>query len=112
MAKNAATEAIMGLLHAKVASVMVKALDNVEAAQTAFKDALESGNEDAVMEALGNMPEVSPALLSAVTKFLADNKITCQPEDDANLGGLAERLKAKQSGKRKAVGNIVPFEPD
>ena len=112
MSKNSATEAVMGLLHGKVASVLVKAFDNVERAQIAFEDAIKSGDQDAVLAALGAMPEVSPAMISAATKFLADNKITCQPEDDENIGGLADRLKNKQTQKRRAVGNIVPFQPD
>lgn len=113
MSKTAATEALMGALHAKIAAVMAKTLDNVQAAQDAWADALANANPDEVMAAVLEMPDVSPAFLSAVTKFLADNKITCQPEDDANMGGLAQQLADKRANrKRRAVGNIVPFQPE
>jgi len=110
MTKTAATEAIMGLVHAKVAAVMVRALTNVEAAQIAFEEALKNGDENSILEAIGQMPEVSPAFLSAATKFLADNKITCQIEDSENMGGLAEQLaKKRENARKRSVGNIIPF---
>jgi hypothetical protein len=112
MSKSAATEELLGRLHAKVAAVMLGTLDNVEAAQEAYNKALENAVDDTMAEALVLMPEISPAFLSAVTKFLNDNKITCNVEEDKTMGSLEERLAQKRQRTRKAVGNILPFEPE
>jgi len=110
MSKSSATETLMGTLHSKVAAVMVRTLDGIELAQAAFEEALKGDDAQAVLDALGAMPQVSPAFLSAATKFLADNKITCQTDEDENIGGLAERLaKKREDARKKSVGNIIPF---
>lgn len=57
------------------------------------------------------MPEVSAPLLSVATKFLADNKITCVPEESAALTNLEETFKAKRERKLKklSVDNVIPL---
>lgn len=93
MTVKAAKEEALGVLHAKVAKVMSGALDVFEDQQDEY---LRGNLEDA--------PEVNASLLSVITKFLADNKITCVPEESAEVSELAERLKNK---RRKRVGSVV-----
>lgn len=107
MTTSAANEEVLGTLHQKVATVMVRALEQIEVAQDKFDEAVAEGPaEDAVLI----RPDVSPALLSAMTKFLADNKITCNPAESKAQSALEERLRNK--GKRRSVGNVVPFQSD
>lgn len=96
MTTNAANEKDLGGLHNKVAKVMSQALDVVDKAQEVYL-------ENPSLEELGPAPEVSAPLLSVITKFLNDNKITCVPEESAGLSDLEQRLK----NKRKRVGNVV-----
>lgn len=102
MSKNAADEEVLGSLHKRVAEVMIRALDVVETAQEIYI------NAEPEQKAEMTVPEVSASLLSAMTKFLADNKITCNPVEDKTQGELAKKLAAR----RKSVGNILPFSPD
>lgn len=108
--KSAASEEILGMLHAKVAKVMASALEQIEQSQRVYDDLLADATQDVVDEILSKRPELSPALISAVTKFLADNKITCNPAEDENVSDLERRLASKK--KRRAIGNVVPFEAD
>lgn len=94
MTVKAAKEEALGVLHARVAQVMTGALDVFDHRQ---KEYLQGTHDD--MEA----PEVNASLLSVITKFLADNKITCVPEESKEVSELAERLK----NKRRRVGNVV-----
>lgn len=106
MTTSAANEEVLGKLHEKVATVMVRALEQIEVAQDKFDEVAADGPaEDAVLI----RPDVSPALLSAMTKFLADNKITCNPAESKSQSALEERLKGK---KRRSVGNVVAFASD
>jgi ABC-type Zn uptake system ZnuABC Zn-binding protein ZnuA len=102
MSKNAATEEVLGDLHARVATVMIGALNTVEKAQQAYNEL------EPEQASVTPMPEVSASLLSAMTKFLADNKITCNPAEDNKTSALAEKL----AKRRKSVGNVVPFVAD
>lgn len=113
MSKTAATEADLGRLHTAVARIMSTTLRNLQKAQDAFEEALEAaaGDPDAVMAAIAERPEVSPALLAAVTKFLSDNKITCQVEESEALSETAKVIAEKQK-RRKAVGNVVHLHDD
>lgn len=92
MSVNAAKEEALGVLHSKVATIMTGALDVFEERQ---KEYLNGNVEDA--------PEVNASLLSVITKFLSDNKISCAPEESAEVSELAQRLK----NKRRRVGNVV-----
>ena len=97
MTAKAAKEEALGLLHSRVAKVMTGALDVFDERQTEY---LRGNTEDA--------PEVNASLLSVITKFLADNKITCVPEESAEVSELAERLQKK----RMRVGNVVHLRAD
>lgn len=114
MSNSAATEDALGELHNKVAKVMTNALNQIEAAQDHFDvleqqlDAGDVSDPDKVADVLKARPDVSPALLSAMTKFLADNHITCNDTKGA-ASGLKDTLDKK---RRRSVGNVVPFEKD
>lgn len=101
MTTKAATEEALGELHGRVAKVMANALDVVEKAQEVY---LELPKEDAI----GPVPEVSASLLSVITKFLVDNKISADAGDSKNVSELATLL----SNKRRRVGNVVHITND
>lgn len=100
MSKNAASEEVLGTLHQKVAKAMINVIDYVEKGQETFDQMGEPA--DLVR------PELSPAMLSAMTKFLADNNITANPAEETQTSELEKRLAAK----RKRVGNVVPIRED
>lgn len=100
MSKNAASEELLGKLHQKVASAMIRAVEYVEKGQDAYDELGEPA------EAI--RPELSPAMLSAMTKFLADNSITANPVEDEKTSQLGELLRKK----RMRVGNVVPIRDD
>lgn len=92
---------------------MVRILDQVEKAQDKFDDIIAEVEATEDTERLKDlvMPEVSPAMLGAMTKFLSDNKITCLPEESNEMSELAKTLAQKRT-RRRAVGNVVPFETE
>lgn len=100
MTTNAATETELGSLHSKVAKVMTKALDNFEKAQDSFDPTVEGAI----------LPEVNASLMSVITKFLNDNKITATPEQSASVSELAQALQNKRKARRQ-VGNVVHMDP-
>ena len=102
--KASAPEDKLGALHAKVADVMLKALDAIELANEKAPEQDDDGNSLPPMEP-------SAALLGAITKFLKDNNITCNTEDSQTMTGLQQRLKDKPRLARKAPAetNVVPL---
>lgn len=75
-----ATEDDLGVLHRKVANVL---LENLE-------------TEDGP----------SPSMISIATKFLKDNDITCSIQDNQDMSALEKSLKAKRAKRRlKVVGD-------
>lgn len=88
-----ANEEKLSALHGKVAEVMIGALDRAETLA-----GLELYNEDG--EVIEVPAEVSPALLSACTKFLKDNEITVQLAEGSTVQDLQNKLK-------KRVGNVT-----
>ena len=101
MTDKAASETALGDLHGKVARVMANALTTVELAQDMFIDDPEAFKDDDGH--IKDLPTVSAPLLTVITKFLADNKISCVPAESAAVSELEQRLKAK----RRRVGNVV-----
>ncbi len=99
MTTKAANEGELGELQAKV---MSDALTCVDIAQVKYIAA-----EDKELEGLSDVipPMVSAPLLSVITKFLNDNKISCAPEDSKTMTELETRLANKRA--RKSVGNVV-----
>lgn len=104
--KNKATDKELGELHALVAKGFKQGLANSE---RAVRLLAEHGDElpDEVKAFLVDQMETSPSLLTAATKFLKDNDITCVIEDNAELSDLQKTLEAKR--KRKQVGNVIPI---
>lgn len=100
MAKGASTEGQLGSLHDKLTALFTKILARYEAKLDAA-DALDMedvGSE--LLEALMDdniMP--SPAMLSAVAKFLKDNEITMETEAVNELSAMEERLAAKKKAR-------------
>lgn len=119
MAKSAATEQALGDLHAKIARVMTNALNVVEKQQERFIEQQEIAHDfETTTEEAGILPpDVNPALLSVITRFLNENKISCVPEEGTALGELDRILqekKNKRAGatKRVAIGNVVQLHED
>ncbi len=100
--KGPATEGVLGDLHNKVAQVMISALDTIEKAQEAYLDM----DAEVISEKGIKEPDMNPALLSVMVRFLDANKITCAPEAGNTMSELEQRL-ADKSKKRRVVGNVV-----
>lgn len=87
-----ATESAMNKLHGAVAKVLTSKVEH----QSATMDFDEDGNP---IE--GDMDyDVTPQMMAAAIKFLKDNDITANIEQDENLNGLEEALKRKQKHSR------------
>lgn len=89
MTAKAASEEALAALHTKVAEVMLNALDAMQP------------------------DEIVPpaAFLSAVTKFLADNSITCQVSESEKLSALEQQL-ARKEARRANVVNLREVSHD
>lgn len=102
MSKGPATEGRLGDLHNKVAEVMISALATAEKAQEVY----EATDVEVLAEKGIKEPELNPALLSVMVRFLDANKVTCAPEAGNSMGELEQRL-ADKAKKRRSVGNVV-----
>lgn len=94
-----ATERRLGELHAKVAEVLIDALEGE----------VLPGYEDPETGAVFEDKKLAPsaAIIAAATKFLKDNEITCRPSENNALGELEKKL-AERRAKRAA--NVVDFD--
>jgi hypothetical protein len=81
---------------------MISALDTIEKAQEVF----EATDVEVLAEKGIKQPELNPALLSVMVRFLDANKVTCAPEAGNSMGELEQRL-ADKAKKRRSVGNVV-----
>lgn len=107
MTKGPASEGALGDLHNKVAKVMTRALDQIETQQELFDQAVKAQvelPEDADISPV-TAPELNPALLSVMVRFLDSNKITCAPENGNAMSDLERKLAEKR--QRRKVGNVV-----
>lgn len=110
MTTKAATEESLGLLHEKVAKVMTNVLDVYEVSQEVYLAAAEQvGDNPELLAALPAAPEVSAPMLSAITKFLNDNKISCEASTEGAASELAKTLEERRKNRRK-VGNVVHLD--
>lgn len=100
-----ASDKLLGELHGKLAKSMMNSLAASEQASQLLE---EFGDElpGAVQTFLSKLEENSPALLTAIAKFLKDNSITCSIEDNDDMTELQKRL----DGRRKRVGNVIPMD--
>lgn len=103
---NKATDKQLGELHGRLAKAMLKALDASDEAGFLLD---EHGPElpAPVYAYLEKQAGASPALLTAITKFLKDNEITCAIEDSEEMTDLEQRLSDK---RRRRVGNVIPID--
>lgn len=88
-----ATEHKLAVLHGAVAEVLTEQLQHKEA-ETEFDsegNCVETGRE---------VYTAPPATLAAAIKFLKDNQITCDIEQDENMNNLREVLAKKQKRSR------------
>lgn len=104
MAKGAANETQLGFLHAKITAVFQRVLDRYEARldklDTMDADTLE---EDLLAELFSEEALPSPAMLSAVSKFLKDNSINFDNEQVATLSDTERRLADRKAQRGKLV---------
>jgi hypothetical protein len=82
---------------------MIRALDISEKAQEVY----EATDVEVLAEKGMKEPELNPALLSVMVRFLDANKVTCAPEAGNEMGELEKRLAEKASKRRRTVGNVV-----
>lgn len=101
-----ASDKTLGELHGKLASSMLRALENSDAAMALLEE-YEAELPEAVVLYLSKQADANPALLTAVSKFLKDNAITCAIEDSEELGALEKLIQSKPP--RKSIGNVVPI---
>ena len=104
MAKGAATERKLGKLHEMLTELFIKQLERYSAQLDAVDKIDPNELESEVLaELLNNGFEPSPAMLSAVSKFLKDNEIMYDTEQLEELSSLERRLK----DKREKRGNVI-----
>lgn len=94
-----ATEKRLGELHAKVAEVLIDALEGEEL--PGYTDP----ETDEVIEPKKIAP--SAAIIAAATKFLKDNEITCQPSENNALGELEKKMAER---RQRRAANVVDFD--
>lgn len=99
-----ATDKVLGQLHGKLAASMLKALEAADEAANLIEEFSEEIPPE-VYAYLEKQRDASPALLTAVSKFLKDNDITCAIEDTPEMTELAQTLAQK-----RRVSTLVPVE--
>lgn len=102
---NKADNDVLSELHQRVAHSMVEALKQSDCAAHLLAKERDEPIPDDVIDFLENIAVVNPALLTAATKFLKDNKITAEPGADSEQSELQKRLDAKR--KRLASVGIA-----
>lgn len=88
-----ASESKLALLHSAVAQVLTEQVLHEEE-ETTF---------DGEGETVGTgmmIKTATPALLATAARFLKDNDITCDVEQDENMSGLKDLLSNKQRHSR------------
>lgn len=92
-----ANEQALSDLHGTVARVLSDQLT----------DEITIVTEDGTEKVISNC---SPAMMAQAVKFLKDNNITSNVEDDDNLKDLDESLKAKRQKREARKGNVVALQ--
>lgn len=112
---KAASQTSMNALHSRVAEVFLKVLkryeDRIDAVDALTSGALDAGEieQDVLMELMtdGSMP--SPAMMSAITKFLKDNDVLFEKEVIAEVSAQQRALDEKRKNRPNlATLTIVP----
>jgi hypothetical protein len=101
MAKGAATEKNLGNLHSTLTTIFTRVLqgylDKLDKAQEAFNS--DEFNSEIMSELEYLSIEPSPAMLSAIAKFLKDNNISYDSEQIDELSELEQRLRNKKANR-------------
>jgi len=88
-----ASEDKLSNLHGAVAEVLTAQLTHTEA-ETTFDE------DGACVETGETVYTATPATIAAAIKFLKDNQITCDVEQDDNMNNLRDVLNKKQKHSR------------
>lgn len=91
---TAASEKALAALHSQLAKSMTKALADSDVAAKLLEDHKDE-LPSAVSGFLERASNTNPALMAAISKFLKDNEITCQPEEGDSMSVLAQALRNK-----------------
>lgn len=94
-----ATEDQLSLLHKRVAETMIAALDQ-SATALLLLDEYRDKLPAKVVDFIEECAEVSPSLLTSATKFLKDNNISVDMDQNGELSDLQEKLKEKRTKLR------------
>lgn len=115
----AATDKELSLLHKRVAEMMLKALEQQDGAYMLYtsivgldRDDIEAVNDllDHLEKFMEKAAEPNPALFQAVSKFLRDNKITAEVENNGELSEI-ERILQKKKNKAR-IGNVISLHDE
>lgn len=101
MAKGAATEQDLGKIHAGLTQLFSRILKGYDTKMSLAEKVLEAADpEDELISTLLAVDiEPSPAMLSAISRFLKDNDISMDSEQLDKLSAQEERLKNKQRNR-------------
>ncbi len=108
MTDTPATSKELAALHKKISSAMLRALE-ANARAEALLSEYSADLPEPVVDFLEELCNTNPALFQAVTKFLKDNDVTCQIEEDETTSALQQRLAKK---KVRNVGNVAILEDE
>lgn len=101
MSKGSASEQELGKLHFGLTKLFTKILKGYELKLAALDRIIEASDpEDALVDELMSLNiEPSPAMLSAISKFLKDNEISADNAELDQLSAHEERLKNKKANR-------------
>ena len=103
----------LSALHKKVAETILNSLNQCRTAEHLLKkhrnNLIDLEDGDDLIEFLESVSYVSPAMLGAATKFLKDNNISCDAEEDDAM----QDIKSNLAKRRNSVANVTSlFEKD
>lgn len=93
-----ATETQLSALHGHVASTMTAALNTSAQAEKLLRKYEDAAIPGEVIRFLEQATVVNPSLLTAITKFLKDNDISCDIGSSDDLQELEASLARKRKG--------------
>lgn len=98
----AATEKALGNLHSKLAEVLIEALDGTEL----------EGYEDPDTGEIVASSKIPPSasIMTVAAKFLKDNEITADVEQNDQLQSLRDKLTAKNDRLKDKSSVLTPDE--
>jgi len=106
MAKGAASERMLGGVHSQLARVFSRVLEKYERGLEALDNIPRDQVEGDLIEALMDLSEPNPAMLSAIAKFLKDNDIGIDSDEVEKLNATERRLADKRKARKEAGVNL------